>query len=148
MELDGNAVETPPPPLTMEGGEPNDEDVPDPPPLAGPRLFVGPFAAALADWTFPKALVPDPASAAADIATVAVPAARPTPTDAKSPPVIAVVPPRIAEANLGDIQQTARNITAAAARSKPVRAGSAEFPIPKATWAHPCESVIPAPTSR
>jgi hypothetical protein len=39
----------------------------------------------------------------------------------------------MAEANFGDIQQTARNIIAAAARSKPVRAGSAELPIPKAT---------------
>ena len=148
MELDGNAAEAPPPPLPMGGGEPNAEDMPDPPPLVGPWPFAGPFAAALADWTFPKALVPDPASAAADIATVAVPAARPTPTDAKSPPVIAVVPPRIAEANLGDIQQTARNITAAAARSKPVLDGSGEVLIELAIAPHPWDRVIPAPTRR
>src|SRR5437899_7797427 len=40
------------------------------PPLVGPRPLVGAFAAALADWTLPKAPVPEAAIAAPAIATV------------------------------------------------------------------------------
>src|SRR5438094_9617695 len=147
FELEGIAAEAPPlpPPMGLEGLV---EGAPDVPPVVGPRPFVAPFAAALADWTFPNAPVPEAAIAAPAIATVAVPAASPTPTAAKSPPVRTLAPPRMAEANFGDIQHTARNIIAAAARSKPVRAGPAELPIPNATCAHPWESVIPAPTSK
>src|SRR5256884_2568984 len=133
FELEGIAAEAPPPlppPIRVEGLV---EGAPGAPPEFGPRPFVAPFAAALADWTFPNAPVPEAAIAAPAIATVAVPAARPTPTAAKSPPVRTLAPPRMAEANFGDIQHTARNIIAAAARSKSVRAGSAELPIPNAT---------------
>src|SRR5690348_16583423 len=144
FEVEGIAADAPLSPPT--GLEELVEGAPDVPPVVGPRPFVGAFAAALADWTFPNAPVPEAAIAAPAIATVAVPAARPTPTAAKSPPVKTLAPPRMAEANFGDIQHTARNIIAAAARSKPVRAGSAELPIPNATSAHPWESVIPAPT--
>src|SRR5207245_10620200 len=129
----GNAAQAPPPgptPIRLEGLV---ERAPDVPPVVGPRPLVGAFPAALADWTFPNAPVPEAAIAAPAIATVAVPAARPTPTAARSPPVRTLAPPRMAEANFGDIQHTARNIIAAAARSKPVRAGSAELPIPNAT---------------
>jgi len=49
------------------------------------------------------------------------------PTPARSPPLIEATPPSIAEEILGDIQQTQRNITAAAARSNPVLAGSIDL---------------------
>src|SRR5437762_3985057 len=76
FELEGIAAEAPPPlpaPIGL------DEGAPDVPPVAGPRPLVGAFAAALADWTFPKAPVPEAAIAAPAIATVAVPAARQRP---------------------------------------------------------------------
>src|SRR5882762_6456798 len=79
-----------------------------------------------ASFTFDKAS--DPRVAYCVATTPAPAAARPTamPTPARSPPLIEATPPSIAEEILGDIQQTQRNITAAAARSNPVRAGSAE----------------------
>src|ERR1700751_184042 len=97
---------------------------PNPPPAVGPRPLPGPVASPLADRTLLRAPVAECAIAAPVIATAAAPAPNPTPTAAKSPPVKVVAPPRIAEASLGDIQHTARNMTAAAARSNPVRAGS------------------------
>src|ERR1700730_3363324 len=51
FELEGIAAEARPP-LGLEGLV---EGAPDVPPLVGPRPFVAPFAAALADWTFPNA---------------------------------------------------------------------------------------------
>ena len=121
LETEGIAAEAPPPlppPIGLEGLV---EGAPGVPPEPGPRPFAGAFAAALADWTCPNAPVPEAAIAAPAIATVAVPAARPTPTAARSPPVRTLAPPRTAEANFGDIQHTARNIIAAATRSKPAR---------------------------
>jgi hypothetical protein len=59
------------------------------------------------------------------------------PTPVRSPPLIEATPPSIAEEILGDIQQTQRNITAAAAKSKAVRAASGEVPIASAICAQP-----------
>ena len=44
----------------------------------------------------------------------------------REPPLIEATPPSIADEILGDIQQTQRNMTAAAAKSNPVRAGSGD----------------------
>src|SRR3984893_3940315 len=91
------------------------------PPPPGPRE-----PAATASLTFDSA--PD-AGATYCVATTPAPtAAKPTPmpTPARSPPLIEATPPSIAEEIFGDIQQTQRNITAAAAKSNPVRAGSGD----------------------
>ena len=68
-------------------------------------------------------------------------AARPTPmpTPVRSPPLIEATPPSIADEILGDIQQTQRNITAAAAKSNPVRAGSIDVAAFCATNRQPSE---------
>src|SRR5713226_10182883 len=139
----------------------------DPPPLGelGPLPFplppgrdvapLAPFAppgvrdpAATASFTFAKAS--DPRVAYPVASTPAPTAATPTPlpTPTRSPPLIEATPPSIADEILGDIQQTQRNITAAAAKSKAVRAASGELPIVVAICAHPWESVIPAPIRR
>src|SRR6267378_463592 len=80
------------------------------PPRPGPR-----DPAATASFTFAKASDP----------RVAYPVAS-TPAPTRSPPLIEATPPSIAEEILGDIQQTQRNMTAAAAKSNPVRAGSGD----------------------
>src|SRR6266566_3701258 len=89
------------------------------PPPPGPR-----DPADTASFTFD--IASDPRVANCVATTPAPTAARPTPmpTPARSPPLIEATPPSIAEEILGDIQQTQRNITAAAARSNPVLAGS------------------------
>src|SRR5580692_13007080 len=103
------APEVPPPPGRGVG-----PPAPFAPPPPGPR---GP--ADTASLTFDRA--PDPVTYW--VATTPAPtAAKPTPmpTLARSPPLIEATPPSIADEILGDIQQTQRNITAAAARSNPV----------------------------
>src|SRR5258708_38277599 len=112
----------------------------DPPPLGlGPLPFppppgravapLAPFAppppgprdpAATASLTFAKAS--DPRVAYPVASTPAPTAATPTPmpTHTRSPPLIEATPPSIAEEILVDIQQTQRNMTAAAATSNPV----------------------------
>src|SRR5580704_10702047 len=112
-----------PPPPPGGGGPPL---VPFAPPLPDPR---DPDPAAPASFTFIKASEP---RAAYCVATTPAPAAAmptPMPTAVKSPPLIEATPPSIADEIFGDIQQTQRNITAAAARSKAVRAASGELPI-------------------
>src|SRR5436190_10892276 len=52
FELEGIAAPPLPPPIGLEGLV---EGAPGAPPEVGPRPFVAPFAAALADWTFPNA---------------------------------------------------------------------------------------------
>src|SRR5258706_7936202 len=107
----------------------------DPPP-PGPR-----DPAATASFTLDKAS--DPRVAYCVATTPAPTAARPTPipTPVRSPPLSEATPPSIAEEILGDIQQTQRNITAAAAKSNPVRAGSldvaAVFATPHPTLKNP-----------
>src|SRR5258708_29603192 len=133
-----------PPPLRMPGPLP----LPPPPPGRG----VAPLApfdppppgprdpAATASFTLDKAS--DPRVAYCVATTPAPTAARPTPmpTPARSPPLIEATPPSIAEEILGDIQQTQRNITAAAAKSNPVRAGSGDVAAVCATAIQPCET--------
>src|SRR5579859_4291987 len=134
-----------PPPLVELGPlpfpPPPGRDVAPPP--RGPRDPV-----ATASFTFAKAS--DPRVAYPVASTPAPTAATPTPmpTPARSPPLIEATPPSIAEEILGDIQQTQRNMTAAAAKSNPVRAGSGDAAAFCATAIQPCESVIPAPTSK
>src|SRR6266481_3492675 len=93
--------------------------------------------AAAASLTFDKASEPRVAYCVAT--TPAPTAARPTPmpTPVRSPPLIEATPPSIAEEILGDIQQTQRNITAAAAKSNPVRAGSLDVAAVCATCIQP-----------
>src|SRR5438105_15593710 len=121
------APEVPPPPVELG-------PLPFPPPPRGRGVGpLAPFAppppgpcdpAATASLTFDSA--PDPGATYCVATTPAPTAAKPTPmpTPARSPPLIEATPPSIAEEILGDIQQTQRNITAAAARSNPVLAGS------------------------
>src|ERR1700730_2175820 len=137
-----------PPPL----GEPGAFPFPPPPPGRGGPSFEPPPApcapTATASLTFDKASEP---CVAYCVATTPTPtAARPTPmpTPVRSPPLIEATPPSIAEEIFGDIQQTQRNITAAAAKSNPVRAGSIDVAALCATSRQPSESVIPAPISR
>src|SRR6266853_1984707 len=140
----------------------------DPPPLAEPGPFPLPFPpgrgvaplaplapppgprepADTASFTFD--IASDPRVAYCVATTPAPAAARPTPmpTPARSPPLIEATPPSIAEEILGDIQQTHRNMTAAAAKSNPVRAGSIDVAAFCATSRHPSVSVMPAPISR
>src|SRR5467141_3921451 len=129
-----------PPPLLGRGGAPLAPFEPPPPEPRDPAVT--------ASLTFDKASGPRVAYCVAT--TPAPTAARPTPmpTPVRSPPLIEATPPSIAEEILGDIQQTQRNITAAAAKSKAVRAASGELPIVGAICAHPSESVIPAPIRR
>src|SRR6266478_5884811 len=145
------AAEDPPPlgklgPLPFPSPPPGRGDAPlaplEPPP-PDPR-----DPAATASLTFVKASEPRVAYCVAT--TPAPTAARPTPmpTPVRSPPLIEATPPSIAEEILGDIQQTQRNITAAAAKSNPVRAGSDDVAAVCATAIQPCETVIPAPTSK
>src|ERR1700686_4046831 len=140
-----------PPPLGELG------PIPFPPPPGRDVAPLPPFAppppgprdpAATASFTFVKAS--DPRVAYPVASTPAPTAATPTPlpTPTRSPPLIEATPPSIAEEILGDIQQTQRNITAAAAKSNPVRAGSGDVAAFCATAIQPCESVIPAPTSK
>src|SRR5947209_16180861 len=59
FELEGIAAEAPPPlppPIRLEGLV---EGAPDVPLVVGPRPLVGALPAALADWTFPNAPVPE-----------------------------------------------------------------------------------------
>src|ERR1700674_758463 len=116
-----------PPPLRELGPLP----LPPPPPGRG-GVPLAPFEpppdprdpAATASFTLDNASEP---RAAYPVASTPAPApARPTPMPppVRSPPLIEATPPSIAEEILGDIQQTQRNITAAAAKSNPVRAGS------------------------
>ena len=127
-----------PPPPDL-GGAPPAPDEP-PPDVREP--------AATASFTFDNASEPRVAYCVAT--TPAPAAARPTPipTLVKSPPLMEATPPSIAEEIFGDIQQTHRNMTAAAARSNPVRAGSIDVAAFCATSCHPCDSVIPAPIRR
>src|SRR5580700_8186538 len=132
------AAEEPPPlavlgpfPLPPPPGRGAAPLAPSPPP-PGPR---DPTDAA--SFTFDKAS--DPRVAYCVATTPAPIAARPTPmpTPARSPPLIEATPPSIAEEILGDIQQTQRNITAAAAKSNPVRAGSLDVAAVCATCIQP-----------
>src|SRR6266576_4043100 len=129
-----------PPPPPGRGVGPLDPFAPRPP---GPR-----DPAATASLTFDNA--PDPGATYCVATTPAPTAAKPTPmpTPARSPPLIEATPPSIAAENLDDIQHTQRNITAAAAKSNPVRAGSGDVAAFCATAIQPCETVIPAPTSK
>src|SRR6266576_1576978 len=141
------APEVPPPPVELG-------PLPFPPPPRGRGVGpLAPFApsppgpcdpAATASLTFVSA--PDPGATYCVATTPAPTAAKPTP--ARSPPLIEATPPSIAEEILGDIQQTQRNITAEAAKSNPVRAGSGDVAAFCATAIQPCETVIPAPTSK
>src|ERR1700676_5484773 len=127
----------------------------DPPPLGelGPLPFppppgrgVAPLApvappppdpAVTASFTFVRASDPRVAYPVASTPahTAATPTPMPTPT--RSPPLIEATPPSIADEILGDIQQTQRNMTAAAAKSNPVRAGSGDAAAFCATAIHP-----------
>src|SRR5580700_9852643 len=119
----------PPPPPPACGVVPLAPFVPPPP---GPRE-----PAATASFTLVKASEP---RAAYCVATTPEPAAAmptPMPTAVRSPPLIEATPPSIAEEIFGDIQQTQRNITAAAAKSNPVRAGSLDVAAVCATTIQP-----------
>src|SRR6266853_697320 len=102
----------------------------DPPPLGelGPLPFPPPPGRAVAPLAPFAPPPPDPRVAYPVASTPAPTAATPTPmpTPTRSPPLIEATPPSIAEEILGDIQQTQRNMTAAAAKSNPVRAGSGD----------------------
>src|SRR6266851_9622918 len=118
-----------PPPPPGRGVAPVASFAPPPP---GPRE-----PAATASFTFVKASEP---RAAYPVASTPAPTAAmptPMPTPARSPPLIEATPPSIAEEILGDIQQTQRNITAAAAKSNPVRAGSGDVAAVCATAIQP-----------
>src|SRR6267143_1346053 len=108
-----------PPPPPGRGGAPLAPFEPPPPAPRDP--------ATTASLTFDRASEPRVAYCVAT--TPAPTAARPTPmpTPARSPPLIEATPPSIAEEIFGDIQQTQRNIAAAAARSNPVRAASVDL---------------------
>src|ERR1700690_3558640 len=114
-----------PPPLRELG------PLPLPPPPGRGGVPLAPFEpprdpADAASFTLDNASEP---RAAYPVASTPAPTAAmptPMPTPARSPPLIEATPPSIAEEILGDIQQTQRNITAAAAKSNPVRAGSGD----------------------
>src|SRR5207248_9418274 len=112
-----------PPPLGKVGPLPPPPPDRDVAPLApfeppGPR-----DPAATASLTFDKASEPRVAYWVATTPTPAAARPTPMPTPVKSPPLIEATPPSIADEILGDIQQTQRNMTAAAAKSNPVLAG-------------------------
>src|SRR6266446_1569082 len=135
----GKVGPLPPPPPGRVGEPP----APLEPPPPGPR-----DPAATASLTFDNAPEPCVAYWVATTPTPAAASPTPMPTPVKSPPLIEATPPSIADEILGDIQQTQRNITAAAARSNPVRAGSSDVAALCATSFQPSERVIPAPISR
>src|SRR5258708_8030024 len=89
------------------------------PPPPGPR-----DPAPTASFTFDKASDPRVAYCVATTPAPAAASPKAMPTPARSPPLIEATPPSIAEEILGDIQQTHRTMTAAAAKSNPVRAVS------------------------